>query len=143
MMKDSHGTYDGRKPEPPYECPSCPSLSARIKELEREESRYRGMILYAANAPYFDSCKSILRDALDGVSGADNYDEVKGEREILRARITPLEKVAEEAQKILWVFVCHCDSAYTGRGRHEPNAICGEEVDLQTALRTLDGKEPG
>ena len=26
--------YDGRKPEPPYECPSCAALRARVKGLE-------------------------------------------------------------------------------------------------------------
>ena len=34
-MKDSFGTYDGRVPEPPYECPSCAALRARVALLEK------------------------------------------------------------------------------------------------------------
>ena len=33
-MKDSHGTYDGRKEEPAYECPSC---AAALAEKEKAE----------------------------------------------------------------------------------------------------------
>lgn len=36
-MKDSHGTYDGRKEEPPYDCPTC----AALKEKEEEIARLR------------------------------------------------------------------------------------------------------
>jgi len=70
-----------------------------IFQLHADRFRLRGMIQYAKGAPDFDSCKSILADALDGVNGAENYDEVKGERDILRARLALLEKVAEVAEK--------------------------------------------
>ena len=79
-------------------------LQDSVKEnaaLRAEVSRYRGMIEYARAAPDFSSCKSILADALDGVNGAENYEEVKGEREILRARIALLEKVAEKACNVI------------------------------------------
>ena len=76
-------------------------LQDSVKEnaaLRAEVSRYRGMIEYARAAPDFSSCKSILADALDGVNGAENYEEVKGERDALRARIAVLEKVVEWAK---------------------------------------------
>jgi hypothetical protein len=41
-MKDSHGAYDGRLPEPPYDCPSCQEKDARIAELEKERDRWYG-----------------------------------------------------------------------------------------------------
>ena len=72
-------------------------LQDSVKEnaaLRAEVSRYRGMIEYARAAPDFSSCKSILADALDGVNGAENYEEVKGEREILRARIEDVDGMA-------------------------------------------------
>ena len=78
-------------------------LQDSVKEnaaLRAEVSRYRGMIEYARAAPDFSSCKSILADALDGVNGAENYEEVKGEREALRARCAVLEKVAEEIKRL-------------------------------------------
>jgi hypothetical protein len=49
-----------------------------------------------------------------------------------------LEAVAEAARAITWVFDCRCDEAYTSRGKHEPNAICGEDEDLRDALAALD-----
>jgi DNA repair exonuclease SbcCD ATPase subunit len=58
--------------------------------MKKEISRYRGMIAYARAAPDFASCKSILTDALDGANGAANYEEVKGERETLRAELRHL-----------------------------------------------------
>ena len=54
------------------------------------------------------------------------------------AEIERLEAVAEAARAITWVFDCRCDEAYTSRGKHEPNAICGEDEDLRDALAALD-----
>lgn len=72
-------------------CPVCED-----GHLRAEDSRLRGMAAYALDAPTFDSCKSILRDLLDGVNGAENYDEVKGERETLRASIAALTRERDE-----------------------------------------------
>jgi len=69
--------------------------SLHLFQLHSDRFRLRGMIAYAKNAPDFSSCKSILADALDGVNGAENYEEVKGERDALRARIEVLEKAIE------------------------------------------------
>jgi hypothetical protein len=33
-MRDSHGTYDGRVPEPPYECPQCARFREKVTGLE-------------------------------------------------------------------------------------------------------------
>ena len=33
-MRDSYGTYDGSKPEPPYECPECSDLRAKLQAAE-------------------------------------------------------------------------------------------------------------
>ena len=74
-------------------------LQDSVKEnaaLREDVSRYRGMIEYARAAPDFSSCKSILADALDGVNGAENYEEVKGEREALRARIEDVEALTDK-----------------------------------------------
>jgi hypothetical protein len=59
------------------------------------------MIDYAMDAPDYASCKSILADALDGVNGAENYEEVKGERDALRARIEVLEKVVIDVDEAM------------------------------------------
>jgi hypothetical protein len=59
------------------------------------------MIDYAMDAPDYASCKSILVDALDGVNGAENYEEVKGERETLQAEVAKLrEELANKHQEI-------------------------------------------
>lgn len=55
-----------------------------------EISRLRGMAAYALDAPNIDSCKSILRDLLDGVNGAENYEGIKGERGILLSALLGL-----------------------------------------------------
>ena len=70
-------------------------MASPYEILKLDNIRLRSMIDYAMDAPDYASCKSILADALDGVNGAENYEEVKGEREALRARIEVLEKVAE------------------------------------------------
>jgi hypothetical protein len=61
--------------------------------------------------------------------------------EDVQRRLAKLEAVAEAARNVMWVFDCHCDEAYTGRGMHEPNAICDEGDDLRAALATLDALE--
>lgn len=58
----------------------------------------------------------------------------------IRARLAAATKGPWEAAKaLLWVFECHCDEAYTRRGRHEPNSICGEDEELRAALAALEG----
>lgn len=59
----------------------------------------------------------------------------------LQRRNALLENVAEAAQDILWVFDCTCIEAYTDRGLHEPNAICGEGDGLSAALAALERPE--
>jgi hypothetical protein len=64
--------------------------------LRTDVSRLRGMVAYAIDAPTLDSCRSILTDTLDGVNGAENYKEVKGEREVLRAEVVALNEWIKE-----------------------------------------------
>jgi hypothetical protein len=85
-----------------------------VYQLHADRFRLRGMIQYAKDAPDFDSCKSILSDALDGVNGAENYDEVKG-------RLALLEKVAKAAKMAV-------------------NGGTSEWIDLKAALRSLGGR---
>jgi hypothetical protein len=75
-------------------------MASPYEILKLDNIRLRSMIDYAMDAPDYASCKSILADALDGVNGAENYEEVKGEREALRARCAVLEKVAEEIKRL-------------------------------------------
>ena len=73
-------------------------MASPYEILKLDNIRLRSMIDYAMDAPNYDSCKSILVDALDGINGAVNSDEIKGERDSLRARNALLEKVAEYAE---------------------------------------------
>lgn len=57
-----------------------------------------------------------------------------------------MEKVIISARRGIWICECSCDSAYTERGMHEPNAHCGEMDDLKVELNELyrarkEGKE--
>ena len=38
-MRDSYGTYDGSKPEPPYECPECSDLRAKLQAAEAKNAQ--------------------------------------------------------------------------------------------------------
>jgi len=53
-------------------------------------------------------------------------------------KVHTLQRVALEAQALSWVFECRCHEAYTSRGLHEPNALCGENVLLLEALADLE-----
>jgi hypothetical protein len=57
-------------------------------------------------------------------------------------RLHPLHeqliKLVDAAQSCLWVDNCRCDSAYTARGRHEPNTFCGELDPIREALAGLE-----
>jgi hypothetical protein len=50
-----------------------------------------------------------------------------------------LRKIVDAARDCLWIDECHCDLAYTARGRHAPNKRCGELDPIREALRELDG----
>lgn len=49
-----------------------------------------------------------------------------------------LVKCVEAARGVTWINKCRCNVAYTGRGRHEPNSICGELDTLVEALAALE-----
>ena len=104
--------------------------SLHLFQLHSDRFRLRGMIAYAKNAPDFSSCKSILADALDGVNGAENYEEVKGEREALRARIEVLEKAAEYAEH-------HPNCGYTFDHVTQTGEMVGCTCGLSAALDAL------
>ena len=53
-------------------------------------------------------------------------------------RLAALERVAEAAERCIWINDCRCDEAYTGRQMHEPNALCGEMDELAAALAELN-----
>jgi len=114
-------------------------LQDSVKEnaaLREDVSRYRGMIEYARAAPDFSSCKSILADALDGVNGAENYEEVKGVREALRARIAVLEKVAEEVADQCPYCQGQGFTVTTGTGmEHDPNDPDGEPIAVPIPIQ--------
>ena len=49
-----------------------------------------------------------------------------------------LREVVAAVRDCLWIDECHCDLAYTARGRHAPNKRCGELDPIREALRELD-----
>ena len=49
--------------------------------------------------------------------------------------VSPL---VEAAQAVLWLNECRCDDAYTSKGKHEPNACCGELDPLREALEMIN-----
>lgn len=57
-------------------------------------------------------------------------------------RLAPLHRALVEAvsaaKQTLWINECRCNEAYTCRGMHEPNALCGEMDELVQALASLD-----
>lgn len=48
-----------------------------------------------------------------------------------------IERLVNAIKSCLWVDECRCDIAYTGRGRHEPNTLCGELDPLRDAISQI------
>jgi len=44
--------------------------------------------------------------------------------------LSAYQALKAEVSKIAWINECRCDKAWTERGRHEPNAYCGELDNL-------------
>jgi hypothetical protein len=62
---------------------------------EGEVARLRWMIRYALDGPSdLDSYRTILNDALNGVRGGENAEEVRGQVEMLREQVRALGAVA-------------------------------------------------
>ena len=89
-MKDSYGTYDGRKPEPPYTTNAAPA--AEPKFVEQMDHRSVAAIriadlelrLRAAEAER-EALRVRVADLLQGLDGAnDRWLEVRAECEVLR-----------------------------------------------------------
>jgi hypothetical protein len=55
-----------------------------------------------------------------------------------QARAQAQARVIEAAKEVLWIDECRCDDAWTKRGMHEPNALCGEMKPLRDALAELE-----
>lgn len=57
------------------------------------------------------------------------------------ARLLPLINALAEQSKavedIMWINKCRCSKEYTSRGKHEPNAFCGELDLVSEALAKL------
>ncbi len=51
---------------------------------------------------------------------------------------TTHKKLVEGVRAVAWLNECRCDKAWTERGRHEPNAHCGEMDEL---LKLVDPQE--
>ena len=69
------------------ECDCGISISGLVKSQRAEIARLRGMIGYASHAPTLGSAITILNDALNGVTGADNVHEVRSEITRLRGAL--------------------------------------------------------
>lgn len=63
--------------------------------------------------------------------------------EVCKQTSHAVEKVLEEAKAVLWIGECRCSLLYTGRGLHEPNALCGELDALKVALDAAEAAEKG
>lgn len=57
-----------------------PRTTTELQAARAEIARLRWMIEYAREAPNLEACKSVLRDALDGCTGADNVEEIRRKR---------------------------------------------------------------
>ena len=117
-------------------------LSGWAKETEEVE-RLRWMIDYASNAPDKESMCSILTDALDGVSGAENVKEVRGKRESLSTQFDLANKRIEEYEKYVRIYAQHtphCASRTWTTNNRRMNCSCGLSEALK-ALQTITPDE--
>ena len=87
-MKDSFGTYDGRVPEPPYECPSCAALRAEVErltnKLNTDSQNFEIIALRETERVLRTEVERLMNDIVT----LDN-------------RLALLEKVAEAADKLM------------------------------------------
>jgi len=72
-----------------------------MQRLTADRDRLRYWIDYAKDAPNFDDCKSVLADALDGVTGAYDVVEIRGEREQLRTKLALQRSLLHDAWQLL------------------------------------------
>lgn len=105
------------------------AMREKIDTQAAEITRLRSMIVYARQGPA-SAVDSILADALDGVNGAENVTEIRGERERLRES---LETIKTQYGKVCPEFeLCEhescqsscgawlvADAALNGEPRHE------------------------
>ena len=117
----------------------------KIAFLESERKAHRWMMNYAMGAPDFDAAKSILKDALNGVRGGENCEEIRSEVEHLESERDRLRKGLEYIgsaniihDSALWMR----DVARTALESSQPevaglNLLPGREV----YLRQLEGRE--
>ena len=85
-MKDSYGTYDGRKEEPLYDCPSCSANDAELERLRADNERYLAALRRIAGE------LGEFADA-DGETMVEKIRFLREESERLRAYVARVENV--------------------------------------------------
>ena len=92
-------------------------------------------------------CKRITKLEADFASVGVQCAESLALNVQLENRLAAAKRVVRATEKILWVFVCHCDPAYKRLGKHEPNAtgnetmlVLGKGLTLHDAIEAAMGR---
>lgn len=91
-MKDSYGTYDGRKEEPAYECPSC---AAALAGKEDAEVRLKGYESEKFRRMYYQGIVYAVCNWIDSIEG-----KIPGHGVVCGTYETPSEGVEEALARI-------------------------------------------
>jgi hypothetical protein len=125
----------------------APESEARGEELKLSE--YHACA--TGDCPHMDQMDCV-KAALEQIDAKDA--EIERLKQIVcpcGPDLTRLEAaargLADAVEESLWIDECRCDTAWTGRGMHKPNALCGELTSVREALQAyhsaLAGKENG
>jgi hypothetical protein len=79
-MKDSYGTYDGRKPEPPHECPQCVELQADLDQLATDYTDLGALLFGEAEYEHGDVRGRVV-SLLDELETLKNELERQGQQD--------------------------------------------------------------
>ena len=99
-MRDSYGTYDGSKPEPPYECPECSDLRAKLQAAE-ERIAELDLIIETDNGMITDAMQTMneLKDKLQAAE--ERIVELEEVRDLFkRGADSRLEQINDLSKKL-------------------------------------------
>lgn len=118
----------------------------RCMELAVLLSKYEAALTELSNMVGFSEIMRLHAKAALGLRGVRQsnltplgmaVDQARQEHARLKPLLSWLVEIAEKADSVIWINECRCDEAYTGRGMHGPNALCGEMDELASALQAL------
>jgi hypothetical protein len=138
--------YDGRKPEPPYDCPSCADRDAQLDRLGDElaeahlEIARQRALLYGARCIYCDFTVS------PEVCNQDLGDQVLREH-IAQCDKHPLRQVRQEIARLSSLLVAESELRLVAEAslhnlEHTTRKVVEVLVDAKHTLEWTKGKEP-